>query len=433
MTLQFGRVGTDVAITDHQTYVVGGSADGEPVTLSGWITGTSEADVDAARQQMLGHLKNPWEPQVPFRWSTDPSQDGFVIPDDGQVESVVGVSYQAGGGYGFKYNLRAKRMGGWNGAGMESSFSGTVLTNDHGILVSAGPTPWHALPNTVTLYDFKGRVDTPNTRTGPGGTVYVWNPGSTHYYSSQARFRLALPDYYTMASTIRVGNPLRVTVGRQIVSVGNTLQWELSNGLIKLEAGTAPSSLKVSFPIAATPGSWTASPRQVELGYFVGAVWWRLGVPTNIAVERNSPECCILRLYFPVLIGGPGGQTYLTVDAVLRRGSRTIQLIMKSPLAFPWGATLAAHPAMTAYGAPQQGLRESANDAEGNRFVFHTSKTNTVDAANARIYSTSNRKVMDIGLSGEIGGAAAVAPDDYSTLNAQYYAAQTEWQTGAIP
>lgn len=433
MTIKFGRAGLDVTVNDHDTYSVGGTDEGDEVTIGGLLSCTTQADANAVRQQMLGHLKNPWETVVPFMWSTDPSQDGLLRPDRGKVDSVLGVSYNGNAGYGFRYQLTATRMGGWNGAGFESSFDGTVLTNDHGITVGAGPTPWHALPNSITLYDFAGRADTPYTRVGPGGTAYVWNPGSGYYYSGQARWAVGLADHYAMAAGIRIGNPLRAVTGRQIVTVGNAALFELSNGLIKLECGTAPSSLKVSFPIYATPASWTASPRQVDLGYYAAGTWWKLGVPVSLAVVRCDPACSILRMYFRLTFGGGAAQTYVTADAVLRRGSRTIQLIMKSPIALTWGAKLAAGTAMTAYGAPQQGLRESANDGEGNRFVFHTSKTNTVSAGTGLIYSTSARQVMDIGLSGEIGGSGASAPDDYSTLNAQYYAAQTEFQDAVIP
>lgn len=443
MSLQFGRCGSSDGVTlgEHSSFTLGRApkasmTNGQKVageddgTGAGWITATSQADANALRQQFLGHFANLDEPQVPFIWGTDPTQNGYWVPITGDAETVLGVSHTSGGGYGFHTQWKAQRAAAYSAPRFQSRVNGNFLTNAFGVVL-VNTNPWHAVPAAATGYNFEGRGDVYATRTGPGGTVNFFSTG-TSYIRGNPSFYLPPANYYDMAATIKVGNPARTVSGRQNVSAGNEAQWEISNGLVKITAASSGTSmLKFYMPVYATPANW-GTPVAIDVGY-LGFFGWTTHAYTQIdsvSIRRNSPECCVLRLNVRSVPNGANTTNYFTVDIMLRRGDRTARLTIKSPIATKWGigATAATGTTNVTYGSGTAGIRRTAADGDGNKFCFFTGTANTQDNPNARIYATSNTMKVDMAISGEVGGASAVAPDDSSSLIFQYYAAQYEFQ-----
>lgn len=182
--------------------------------------------------------------------------------------------------------------------------------------------------------------------------------------------------------------------------------WQLDNGLVKVTPG-ANGAITVScwdpeggdFGV----GGW-GSAKDYAVQAAGGAV---TGQP-EFTILRNDPEEVVVRLTYPTT----SGRT--TLDLALRRGSRFVQGTVKRNSASVLGiARTAAEAASVVTG----GLRATAADAEGNRFVMGSSKVSTTTTATASL-TKSGVTVYDFFLGHEVGVAAA--GDTFADLLGQY-------------
>jgi hypothetical protein len=129
----------------------------------------------------------------------------------------------------------------------------------------------------------------------------------------------------------------------------------------------------------------------------------------ELTILRNDPEQAQIRLTYP---STPGR---LTVDLLLRRGSRFVTGVIKRHSAATLGvARTAAETAAAVTG----GLRATAADADGNRFVMGSTRnltTTTSTASIAKAVVTS----LDFYLGHEVGASPA-SGDAAADLFAQY-------------
>lgn len=182
--------------------------------------------------------------------------------------------------------------------------------------------------------------------------------------------------------------------------------WEVNNGLVQVVAGASGA-----FTVSCWGGSSWESPKSFQVTVN--------GTPVTstpeLTVLRNDPEQVTLRLVYPVGVGR------VTVDLGLRRGSRFVTGVMKRHAAAALGVTRTSAETATAVTG---GLRASAADADGNRFVLGSSKTVTSTTATASIAKASQLQ-LDFFAGHEFGSSPA-AGDAFADLLAQYLGNSSE-------
>ena len=178
--------------------------------------------------------------------------------------------------------------------------------------------------------------------------------------------------------------------------------WTVSNGLVRL----TPTATGVQVEAwSGSPGGWR-SPSEWR---FTVAGAQLTGTP-EMTILQNDPEQVRIRLTYA---GTPGR---ITVDLALRRGSRFVTGVMKRHSAATLG--LQRSPSAVAVDTPTGGIRQTAADADGNRFVVGSSKTLTASGASATV-SLAGTTVLDFFI-GHAIGAAPQAGDAFADLLAQY-------------
>ncbi len=440
MSVQFGRCGIDVALDEASSLSIGrrvgsssaGRVAGEDdVTLSGWILTATQSDAFAARQQMLGHMDNQWEPQIPFLSGVDVDASGYLVPVSADVSSVLGVSYQGSGKYGFQYRVTGQRTAASSMPRLQARLSGALRPNAHSAVL-ADTTPWHGYASSALGYAFGARGDTAATRVGPGGT---WN----HLYSAQAyqdgfaTWTSPPASYYDMAAYFSAGSPLRTVVGRQFDAATNRVLWEIGNGLFKIGPGSGTGLLTFTMPVAATPSVW-GTPIVLDVGWWGGA-WFRFGTPsiTNVSVVYNAPELCIVRLTVTTLLAGVS--SFYVVDIAVRRGDRGAVVTVKAPVNRKWGMGFNATTgcSQTLIHGNGTGIRVTADDGDHNRMHIFTSAANTVDLVNGRCYNFAGTGQQTFYVVGEVGGSTSAVQDTSTTLQSNFFVAQNESQRVVLP
>jgi hypothetical protein len=176
--------------------------------------------------------------------------------------------------------------------------------------------------------------------------------------------------------------------------------WELNNGLVQVLPGVTG---------ALTVSAWSGSAWVSAKNYRLTVNGTAVTSTPELTVLRNDPEQVLLRLAYPV------GSGRLTLDLGLRRGGRFVTAVMKRHSAASLGVTRVEAETATAVTG---GLRASAADAAGDRFVMGSSKTTTATTATASLSKASVTQ-LDFFLGHEVGAAPA-AGDAFADLLGQY-------------
>ncbi len=414
MTVSIGRAGLNPQIVEVSRFEFEG---GDQVKLSGWLRGgTSMETLVAVREQMLGLVDNRDEPVVPVVWSQDSSVDGFY-----RVRSV-------GLGTEPRMKLDSSSVVPWDCV-LErvSSYASPLFDSRllHALrsgsaVTSASASALHGLVPATTMYR-RGTsvVGSLSTRSvADGGAVYV---GAWAASSSQLSAEWSAPPsgWYDGAARIE----RRVDGGQWVPVTGKffpgdvdpNADWRISNGLVRV------------YPRADVLGGTGAA---VEA--WNGTAWVSLNVLsfadvgfTGVTVTRNDPG----EVTVAARIEGAGAVVTFTV----RRGDRLASGTYSAP-----GST-ALLVSVFAGGASQTitgGVRLTANDADGNRWVLATAGgTLGADASAPFLPNVANNSgsFVDFGFGHEINGSSSTGIDTAQALANQYAAYVSERVDAANP
>lgn len=261
----------------------------------------------------------------------------------------------------------------------------------------AGPPAavfWHAPPPGATSYYTGATVPAGEVvRQSADGAVPVYTGVPASIFP---RWTVPAADY--MAGAARV---LLDGLRRAGLDTAGSSSWEVSNGLVQVTGGA-----DATFTVAAWSGSAWVSAK----GYVPTVNGTALtGVP-ELTIIRNDPEQVIARLSWPVT-----GAGRVSADLSLRRGARAVAGVLKRQAAATLGITRTAAEAATAVTG---GVKATAADGDGNRFVLGSSKstTTTVDTASIAKASTLS---LDFFVGHEVG-ASPVAGDAFADLLSQH-------------
>lgn len=223
-TLTIGRV----ELTNGSAPDPGMTWEGDQLSFSGVLKASTEADVMALRDQVIGLQGNIDEPIVPVTWSDDSSVDGFyrVL---GTSVGTVGASYVA---YWFPFAVDLERVDGWQAPLFEVLRDGAVRTNsvsftDNEAVALTGLPGGNKVPQWTSLPDGQVNYDLAN------GSVSMFAGPS---YDNDASFYVEAADYYGGAVSVEVspdeGTTWNTIVGRQ---VPNTPTWvRMTNDRVRM-------------------------------------------------------------------------------------------------------------------------------------------------------------------------------------------------------
>lgn len=420
MSLRIGRVTGLAEPTEPPGWT--NNVDGS-VSIVGNYRATSITDGLVKRDQLLGYQFNGDEPIVPVIMDNESRVTGYYRVLD--VAIATDKFTRLGGNlYSFQINLEPVR--GFSQPIFESILNDALLTNSVGAVI-ADHAPFHAYPAITTEYAMAlilGGYAT-STRSSADGNVSLWckAAGDPVPMTTTARFYTTPANFYIGAATIEQGTTLAPVVGQSMLA--DVVNWRLSNGMVRITPNATPGKLDV----AHWKGAAWATAKTYKISEDVRGL---INGFTAVTILRNSVEECILRLSCTTTTG-PG---VVFIDISLRRGDRLARLYLTTqpPGGTPhWSIFRDSVEAATAitYGAVTLGgIRATANDADGNRYVLLSYQTGspTNDLVNGGITQTAAPYSMDFGIGSEIAGSGAAAIDTATVLARNYIAAQTESQ-----
>lgn len=390
---------------------------GDQLTISGWINPTTANDTNhayALRQQLLGLMNNPDEQVFPCTFSVDPNWDGYYYVNSVSVNGEPGLMEIQGR---MQYSVTlTKLIAGYARPLMEVLAATAVRTNTFGIaapsamLVSSVSTAAGYYLDTdfsSTLGASGSNIQTPEG----GGYVVPWlkaapsSAASGTYYVPPASF-------YNGACRLEVlyGSTYWPVMGAQIpnATAGN---WRLSNGLVRVSP-TATTNLLVE---VWTGAAWESASFLTTSG--AGAVTLAVSGDATAgyytpAILRNSPESAAVRLRSTSASG--------SYTLAIARGSRLVTMSWQlfSGLTGDVGMKTSAAAGATAITG---GIRRTADDANGNRFVICSQGAFTSDLVNGGLYLTAAAASGAIGFGLELNGSTASAPNQATDLRNQFF------------
>jgi hypothetical protein len=142
---------------------------------------------------------------------------------------------------------------------------------------------------------------------------------------------------------------------------------------------------------------------------------------TGFSVLRNTPEEVVVRiaLYFASFSNVPA-----FMDVGIRRGSRQVLIYASGYGGNQWRATISGS---AAYTAVTGGIRETSNNAAGNRTILVSNNSATITAASRRVNQSSTSVGNALfGFTSEIGGSGSAGVNTAAFQQAELFVAVAE-------
>lgn len=401
---QIGRAFDGLDVDIQQAQWQGGT-----VTLSGdlnlsAVTAANRPGTAAAvRDRLNALIGSRDEKAVPVVWSEDSSVDGFYKPLDATV-SFSNVSLNDG--Y-LTWSVTLQRVG-------DGSLPQTEVKSMYGVITN----PW-SITNTTLTNNYALESVCPSTAynhwngySPANGVGRMTESGNLFTFINQGtpaapaeilhRYTVNPSDGYFGACSLRgtyAGVANTLCLGRQMTPTAST--FVLSSGVVRVSIDSGSGRFLIEF-YDGDDAAWVT----------VGPNTWGLtvsGSPTTIttaarlSVLRNSPEQASVRLI------GPSTAAYgpVRVDLTVVRGAPYVMGVVRTEgLAY---STI--KPATgTACTSLDGGMRQTSNDAKGNRFVV-TAGNNGGGTRNLSTgelgQSTAVNRTFVFGVGVEVGGSSS--------------------------
>ena len=413
MTLQVGRLTFPEPLTISEKGSTG-------VSIIGNYKASSVVDGQIRRDQLLGMVGDADVPIIPVILGTVAGErfTGYYRVLDA---SFVTDEFTRQQGNLYNYQLDLERIVGFTQPLFESVFTGGLLVNSQGV-VAGDLYDFHAVPGAATEY-WKRNSGSSFQRSSEDGAMYLAANFGSSSMNTTSSFAVDPAHFYTGAARIEQGTPNLLPVVGRYFTQPDTVNWRLSNGMIRVTTGAGPS-LSCSWWNGA---SWTTAKGFSIIDTFNGN---SVGSFTAITILRNAPEEVVIRL--SVNEGASSGSRFgsgrQVLDLSLRRGDRMVRGYMASDHTNDqcglWRDVVEAATAITFGSLTKGAIRATSNDAGGGRYVMVNAGGLSNDLVNGRLVSGGS--LIDFGIGYEVGGSGAVAPDDATSLARQYFTSQSE-------
>lgn len=408
---RFGRVGGELTLSKPHTIAV---KDNDTIELSLSVRSENEDRHQAVCQTAVAYPCVD-EPQIPVVFHAGRSTwlSGFFEP----VECALDRSYKTEGAHMAEMRARLRRPPGWATPAFDSQVACQLLDND--ISFGSGyETMWWACPGDV--WDMAGLpAGTFDTRgLADANTLNLWYAAADPAVDFTARWGCPPAAWYVGAAAIEAqlaGTDWIAVPGRQLAA---GYAWRVGNQLVRF----GPSATAGRFDVE----HWDGTAWRSKTWNLSGGVGGTVDQVHGVTILRNSPaEVCVL-VSLGISAQGPALGA-LQLEVSLRRGSRTLFCRLACDSTDTWKVARDSVDAAQAIPTGvSSGIMDNADDANGNRFMAMTPAVHTNDLTNGSVRLTSSGTQFAFGLSLEVGGSGASAPDDYITLQQQYFAAQHE-------
>jgi hypothetical protein len=402
--LTIGRVGLETDLA-HPTQI-NERSDGEDGTISirGYIKETASLEeAKHLRHQLRGQVASSrLNGLVAVDCVVDPTINGFYVLESANVEISRQAASLVNTGH-FPYNISLRKI---NTSAFSVSLTGGVLTNDHS--TSSG-SPLVAAPQGAISYspEATGTV----SRNGMDGVLEVFigvDETDAPIYELDPTTPL---DFYEGGCRVRVAKvgsaTRRLISGFELGEMNDATDWEIDNSLVKVEYSAA------GFTVSMAPdsGGWESGRAMKMIENVTDIVNWT-GAPIII---RNDPEQATIRVT-QKRSGNQIGRRSL--DITIRRGMRFAHFFYHTTIATTLKVHGVANDAATAIST--WGVRKTANDGNGNRWVLGSKHANTQDTTNGGLDITGSLTGIDFFFGFEVGGSGAQANDTAADLYLQY-------------
>lgn len=362
------------------------------LVFSGILNNTNIDDIKYYRDELTA-LASMGE-VLPFSYTGDTTLNGYCIFNSAQV-NMNKISFG-----GFSYRIIVKQIGDENNIKFESTFSGAILQNNHGIS-STTNGQWHGLPVGHYNYDADNTFNTV-TRTCDEGTQYIrygtsLKNGSAFWTCDQA-------DYYKGACKIVVGNKLRTALFYQSAITDSYI----TNGIVKIQFGEGANESRFTTSIYDGSTFSTSKEYKIESGSSLAEFrGWK-----TLSILRNSPEQVSVRLTSYYNANGSG---LLTADFTLRRGAHHATILLTQWTAANMKISLTT----TEAGTADIDEKYIQSDVSDTRYLLGSANTVTFDETNGAMTRTSDTKFR-IMVGYVLDGSSAVSFDTAANVYSQY-------------
>ena len=358
--------------------------------------------IEDLRDQLRGHANNPDEPFIPVTWTLDSSIDGYYTVNSISVEPTQ-ASYK---NFTFPWSATLTRLpGGYAQPSLELISVGALRTNTSGIVATntydattwaftaGGVVPGFTGPSAYTGIENRNNEDV------AGSTVQFFASGTSPAASLLGPFLIAPSKSYTAGCRFQQsrdsGEKWRTIQGQQVRK--ETTYWRISNGLVRVSNVTNTNTGDFGFQ-AWNGSSWsTTKTLQASVNGF-SSLGSSYGT-ADIRILRNSPLEVIIRVTYNF----PTGSGF-AVDISMRRGFPWVSLVISAGPYANNGIQLQTVEAATAITG---GIRATANDGSGHRYVMACPLAYTSDLANGRLSVAASTSVTPFMFGYEIGGSGS--------------------------
>lgn len=399
------------------------------------------AEAMAVRQQVAGLKNNMDEPVVPVTWSADPRLDGFYRVLDAPVVSTP-TTMTTGLLQPVKVTLQ--RVPGAANPWFEVTTQSLVRTNPHSItapstVIAYGPAVDVQNEDLVDLY--------PDLSSASGLTRKLSNGYDLRLYRlaaptglSSFRFAGRAAVYNMGRAQLEVQYPGLSTwfavTGKQIYDIGATATngapisaWRLTNGIVRLTSVTAYNGAGTFEVWDNAAAAWESTSIWFHNGTSNYGGPGNLGVRSQVrcpVILRNSPEEVVIKI-----------QTARIAETwTIQRGAHLVVCHAYDPrgtdqygIGFSQASGVAGTNVSPVAGVA--GIRESSNNASGNRMVFACDKTITTNTSNTYLYPSSPTTSVSLMVGVELGGSGAGGGNTAAELINQFIGA-VSWRQRVV-
>ncbi|MGL5936371.1 MAG: hypothetical protein ACRCZI_12220 [Cetobacterium sp.] len=407
MSVSIGRVGLAVSLggdgltlDDPLDWSEG--ADGT-ITLTGLWSGAAQnhAHVLAVAQQILDLKRNRAEPVVPVISNNATAFDGWYRVVDSSVshpQGGVSGNLFGNGSAWFDWSVTLRRPRDWRHARIESNFSASLISNTTGLTTGDA---FQAVPGDATsrAFDWAPNLLGNRSHADGAGTLYTGTfDGISVPLDGGVRYSLGQLNGHYKGSCRVLHQPYTTFISALAPQswLASSNGPEMNNGVVKV-VWPQNGSMQISWwDGAAWDGPSTVILSGVTTAGQVG--------PFAAHLLHLSPVMSVMRYQCLTVAGATWGE--VTVDLLLRRGSRAVSGRLYSTAQSDWRLDLEA--GAVACTAISGGIRRTADDGNGNRQVLVSKDATVNDLVNGRItQSGATFNEFIFGITCEIGGSTA--------------------------
>lgn len=418
MTITVGRAVINNAASNVQQQ---GDLLAFDITIDNRTTAGQVSSGFAIRQQLLGMLNNDDEQVFPVTSSDDPTWDGYYRVSSVNVEPFP--VFLSSGAMRASFSLQ-RVAGGYANPVIETYVVSSVTTNSHGVtaptygLLASYPSAFTGVDVDVTGLDENNTTFLTVSAASEDGTVTRSLDNFYAVTTERVGYSLSYvppADYYGPGACQIIQSSVSdfALVGKQAsaLTAGN---WTISNGLIRISPTGNTNEINVEgWDSPAWRGRIVRAGR-ISAGSFTASTTFQINGGSVPVILRNSPETVVIR------VSNGYSQPYFTFT--LFRGATVVLVHVEGD-----DDVIGLGLSPTAAGTNVTGgVRTTATDANGNRFVLLRRGAVTTSTTHTAVVPSVGTRSSTYSIGWNIGATASLPYSEAAHL--QQLVIPPQWQ-----